>query len=280
MIAGRGYQLWALIGLGAITGSACGVEGQGQLAESVGSGLPARGAAGAGGGTAGSAAGSSGGSAGAPADGPSNAGGPGGGGAPAVTTEAVSFQSDLEGFRINYYCSGNPPACTPVMAAAADADAGVADAGAGPVTPANDFVSAVFDPAEGEPEPGSARITLQFSADGQLADFARNFGDGMTAGLNLTGKVLTARARVEAGGAPTVAAKFYIKTGMTYSYADSGETQLSPGTWSTLRYQSPSYISDAAVYDIADVREIGIEILGRGAVAPTTTIVHLDTIEY
>jgi hypothetical protein len=209
----------------------------------------------------------------------SDGGSAGGGGAAAAAIETAGFDDDLEGFRINYSCSGNPPACASVMAEAPPPDAG-ADAGDAPAPPANDFVAAVFDPAEGEPQPGSARITLQFSADGQLADFARNFGDGMTAGLNLTGKVLTARARVEAGGAPTVAAKVYIKTGMTYSYADSGETLLIPGTWTTLRYQSPSYVADAAVYDIGDVREIGIEILGRGATMPTATVVHLDTIEY
>jgi hypothetical protein len=153
------------------------------------------------------------------------------------------------------------------------------DAGAAQ-PPANDFVEAAFDPLEGDPEPGAARVTLEFSADGQLAEFARNFGTSESPGLNLTGKVITARARVEAGGAPTVAAKMYVKTGTTYSYADSGETTLLPGTWVTLRFQTPSYVNDAAVYDIADVREIGIEILGRGATAPTATVVHLDTIEY
>lgn len=276
MIALRGCRLCALIGLAAVSGSACGVEGQGELAESVGSGLPQRAAAGAGG-----AAGGTSGTAGASAVAAVSSGGSAGaGGSPAVAVERADFASGLEGFRINYYCSGNPPACASVTEEAPPSDAGVADAGDAPAPPTNDFVAAAFDPAEGEPDPGSARITLQFSADGQLADFARNFGGGMTAGLNLTGKVLTARARVEAGGAPTVAAKFYIKTGMTYSYADSGETLLAPGTWTTLRYQSPSYVSDAAVYNIADVREIGIEILGRGATMPTATVVHLDTVEY
>lgn len=279
MIALRGCQLCVLIGLAAVTGGACGVQGESDLEEAVGSSLSQGGSSGAGGsGGAGSPGGASG-SGGAPASGRSS-GGSAGAGATAAPTETAAFAADLSGFRINYHCSGSPPACVSVMAAAPEADAGVADAGEEPAPPSNDFVAAVFDPGVGEPEPGSARITLQFSADGQLADFARNFGDGMTPGLNLTGKVLTAQARLEAGGAPTVAAKFYIKTGMTYSYADSGETPLVPGAWTTLRYQTPTYVNDAAVYNIADVREIGIELLGRGATAPTATVVHVDTIEY
>jgi hypothetical protein len=194
--------------------------------------------------------------------------------------ETVAFAAGLEGFRVNYYCSGSPPACVSVMDAVPESDAGVADAGETEPASGNDFVAAEFDANVGEPAPGSARITLQFSADGQLADFARNFGDGMTPGLNLTGKLITARALAEAGGAPTVVAKLYVKTGMTYSYADSGETPLPAGVWTTLRYQMPTYVNDANVYDIADVREIGIEILGRGATAVTPTIVHIDTIEY
>jgi hypothetical protein len=207
---------------------------------------------------------------------------------------SYTFASDLEGFRINYYCVGpqaaDPANCVPVMAAPAP-PAAVADAGgdaaaedggaAGPLPPAgNDFVAAEFDGALGSPDPGSAKISLQFSVDGQLADFARNFGSNTAAGLNLTGKTLTVQARVEAGGAPTVAGKIYVKTGSTYSYADAGETTLTPGSWTTLRYATPTYYANMAVYDISDVREIGIEILGRGATAVMPTIVHIDTIAY
>lgn len=276
MISRRGYQLCALLGLGAV-GGACGVEGESDLQEMVGSGLPRAGAAGASGGVAGSPGGVSG-SAGAPASGGGSSGSAGAS-ASLVPPETAAFATNLDGFRINYYCS-SPPVCVSLADAPPVADAGVGDAGEAPVPSSTDFVEAVFDPLVGEPEPGSARVTLQFSADGQLAEFARNFGDGMTPGLNLTGKVLTAQLRAEAGGVPTVVAKFYLKTGMTYAYADSGETPLPPGVWTTLRYQTPTYVSDAAVYDIADVREIGIEILGRGATAPTPTVVHIDTVEY
>ena len=207
---------------------------------------------------------------------------------------SFTFASDLEEFRINYYCVGpqaaDPANCIPVMAApappppVADAggDAAAEDGGATvPPPPAvNDFVAAEFDGALGSPDPGSAKITLQFSVDGQLADFARNFGSNTAAGLNLAGKTLTVQARVEAGGAPTVAGKVYVKTGSTYSYADAGETTLTPGSWTTLRYATPSYYANMAVYDISDVREIGIEILGRGATAVMPTVVHIDTIAY
>jgi len=208
------------------------------------------------------------------------------------TGMGFTFASSLEDFRINYYCVGpqaaNPANCLQVMAAppppVADAggDAASEDGGApvAPEPPGNDFVAAVFDGAVGSPDPGSVKVTLQFSVDGQLADLARNFGTNATPGLDLTGKTLTAQARVEPGGPPTVAGKMYIKTGETYSYADSGETTLTPGTWTTLRYAMPTYYANMAVYNIADVREIGIEILGRGATAPTTTVVHIDSIVY
>jgi hypothetical protein len=234
------------------------------------------GAAGASGGTAGAAAGNAG-SAGSGSTGPGM---------------SFTFASSLEEFRINYYCVGpqaaDPANCGPVMAAAppplADAggDAAAEDGGATLPPPAagNDFFATEFDATLGNPDPGSAKITLQFSVDGQLADFARNFGSSTAAGLNLAGKTLTVQARVEAGGAPTVAGKVYIKTGAMYSYADSGEAPLTPGSWTTLRYATPSFTADPAVYDISDVREIGIEILGRGATAVTPTVVHIDTIAY
>lgn len=279
MMVLRESRVSVLLLLAAALSSACSEDEADPLEEAVGSAM-AQGSAGTtGGGGAGGNAGSSAGIGGVAASNAS-AGSAGGGsvGSGTVTpTETIAFAANLDGFRINYYCSGNPPVCVQVMDVAEEsADAGVAAPAAG-----NDFVEAAFDGTVGEPDLGSARVTLQFSADGQLADFARNFGTDMTPGLSLAGgKIITARARAEAGGAPTVVAKMYVKTGMTYSYADSGETPLLPGVWTTLRYQMPSYVDNAAAYDIADVREIGIEILGRGATAPTATVVHVDTIEY
>jgi hypothetical protein len=280
MMVLRECRVSALILLAAALSSACSEE-DAPPEEAVGSATPqsSAGTTGAGGaaGNSGSSAGS-GGAAGSSASNGSAGGGTVGTVSPAASpTETIAFAAGLDGFRINYYCSGNPPACVQVMDAAAEA----ADAGLAAPEAANDFVEAVFDPTVGEPAPGSARVTLQFSADGQLADFARNFGTDMSPGLSLAGgKVITARARAEAGGAPTVVAKMYVKTGMTYSYADSGETPLVPGVWTTLRYQMPSYVDNAAAYDVADVREIGLEILGRGATTPTATVVYVDTIEY
>jgi hypothetical protein len=282
MTAMREYCPAAWIVLAAVLSGACSEGEYDPLEEATGSAMPQGGSAGA---PAASAAGGAAGSAGASvgsggAAGSATVSGGSAGSGSTAPTETIAFAADLDGFRINYYCSGNPPACAQVMdVAPAPAENG-ADAGAPQPAPDNDFVEAAFDATVGEPDPGSARVTLQFSVDGQLADLARNFGTDMTPGLNLTGKVITARARVEAGGAPTVVAKMYVKTGMTYSYADSGETPLVPGVWATLRYQTPTYVNDTAAYNVGDVREIGIEILGRGATAPTATVVHVDTIQY
>jgi hypothetical protein len=235
--------------------------------------------AGAGGGSSGSGSSGAGGSAGTP-----GGAGSGGSGNPGVT-QTYAFASGLEGFRVNYACTGIPFVCAPVMdaAPAGDADAGAdagGDAGGEPAPVMSDFFLTEFDAAVGDPEVGSAKLTLQFGADGQLADFARNFGSNVMTGLDLAGKTISARARVEPGGAPTVAAKMYLKTGETYSYGDSGEVTLTPGTWTTVSYTIPTYYANMAVYNMADVREVGIEILGRGATAVTPTVVHIDTISY
>ncbi|MEY4548013.1 MAG: hypothetical protein RL685_4208, partial [Pseudomonadota bacterium] len=175
MMVLRECRVSALILLAAALSSACSEE-DAPPEEAVGSATPqsSAGTTGAGGaaGNSGSSAGS-GGAAGSSASNGSAGGGTVGTVSPAASpTETIAFAAGLDGFRINYYCSGNPPACVQVMDAAAEA----ADAGLAAPEAANDFVEAVFDPTVGEPAPGSARVTLQFSADGQLADFARNFG--------------------------------------------------------------------------------------------------------
>jgi hypothetical protein len=241
------------------------------------------GSAGAGGGSAGSGTSGSGvgGSSGSGSAGSAGAGNSGPG-------QLYAFTSGLEGFSVNYFCTG--PAvgvnCAQVTAQPAEVvDAGV-DAGdaAPPVTPpaGNDFYELVQDGSVGDPDPGSAKLTLQLSTGTQSANVAINYGSGTVAGVNLTGKTIRAQVRVEAGAAP-ITAKMYIKTSGTYYYADGGQVNLIADTWvsATMNPGIPSYPTapDAAQYLINDVREIGLEISAVAATA-VPAVVHIDTLQY
>lgn len=205
-------------------------------------------------------------------------GGSGGAGS-SLPTQVYAFAAGLDGFRVNYVCLG-PGAgvnCAAVMAPVADADAG-ADGGevpAGDPGSGDGFAVVTHDPAVGEPEPGSAKLEVDFSADGQLVVFAVNFDTA-----NLTGKVITARVTMEAGGPAQTAGKLYVKTGPDYVYADSGQLTLTPGVWTTLTYSTPTFYANQAAYDVADVREIGIEFAAPGATLFTPAVIHVDTVQY
>ncbi len=220
-------------------------------------------------------------------NGGSTSGGSGGAG-PSGPTETLSFATGLEGFRVNYQCVGPgmnvgcAAVLDPVAPGAGDAGGdAAADAGEEPPAgPTNtDLVTQSHDLAVGDPEAGSAKLEIAFSASGQLINYALNIDT-----LNLTGKTITARMLVDAGAPPTTYGKLYIKTGMSYSYADSGQITPTPGAWSTLTFVAsamPNYVADPALHDVADTREIGIEI-GMGMTETTfvPAVVHIDTVSY
>jgi hypothetical protein len=253
-----------------------------------GSGSSAAGASGMTG-TAGSGTSAVGGSAGTPGSAGSAGSGPGG------ATQVYTFQSSLEGFAINYYCTG-PAAnetCTMVQAQAA-APAGDAGTDAGdsadataPAEPAasSDFYALEQDGTVGEATPGSAKLTLNFTAGTQSANLAINYGSGTTPGIDLEGKTVRAQVRIEPGAPPTTYAKMYIKTGATFYYADSGQITLVPGSWVPVTFPTagtPSYplAPDPTQYLVGDVREIGLEIAATGIAAAAPAVIHLDTVSY
>jgi hypothetical protein len=254
---------------------------------------------GAGGSSSSSAAAGSAGQSGSAGSGASNTagsagvGGLGAGGAGASTvTQLYAFQSSLEGFFINYYCTGPAvnTSCTQLQASqpadVPDAGADAGDAGAGAEQPVmNDFFTLEQDPSLGEPAPGSAKLTLRFTSGAQSANFAMNFGSGTEPGIDLAGKTLQARVRVEAGAPATTYAKMYVKTGASYYYADSGQITLLADSWSTISFSgfgAPSYPSapDPTLYTLGDVREIGMEIGATEIAAPVAAVIHIDSVSY
>lgn len=269
LVAGRFGS--SLVLLGVLSGTAACSEGSTNP-------LPSDGAGGTGnGGAAVAAGGTSGGSSGSTSTG--GAAGSAGGGNPAAT-QVYDFTEGLEGFRISYYClgPGMGVGCLAVDAAAAPGDAGTDGGGtAAPpsdATPIAGFVLATHDLAVGAPAP-SAKIELELSAEGQLAVFALNFDS-----TDLTGKVITAQVMMDAGGVPQTAGKLYVKTGPDYVYADSGQLTLTAGMWTTLTYSTPTYYANQAAYDITDVRELGIELAAPLATAFSTTVLHVDNVQY
>jgi hypothetical protein len=208
-----------------------------------------------------------------------------------AVTQLYAFASSLEGFTINRYCTGPAAneACTDVQAqapaAAADAgtDAGDSADATTPATPppASDFYTLAQDGTVGEAAPGSAKVTLNFTTGTQSANFAINFSTG----VDLTGKTVRAQVRIEPGAPSTTYAKMYLKTGVGYYYADSGQVTLIPGTWIPVSFATtapPSYPMpvDATLYLLGDVREIGMELAATGIAAAATAEIHIDTISY
>jgi hypothetical protein len=230
----------------------------------------------AGSGTGGSAQGGTTGSGG-------NAGGGGsagtGGGEPIAPMPVVEFTSGLQTFIVNYYCTAAAPTgCaqimtpTPLPGADAGPDAGAADGQVGP----DSFFVVAHDPLIGEPDPGSARITVDFAGPSQLVEFAYNI-----ATVDWTNRQGSVRVRL-ASGPDGIAAKMYIKTAADYNYADSGQVTLVAGEdWTTLTYPPPPErmlsIVNPSTYDIADVREIGVEIAGPSAM-PSQAVIYVDTL--
>jgi hypothetical protein len=247
------------------------VSSAGTVSSNAGSG----GAAGSGsGGTGTSGTGGSGGTAG-------TAGSGGTGGEAIPPMPVAEFTTGLDTFIVNYYCTAAAPAgCaqimspTPLPAADAGADAGV---GAGQLGPDGFFV-VVHDTQQGDPDPGSARITVQFDGPSQIVEFAYNI-----ATVDWTNRQASIRVRLASGPVGT-SAKMYVKTAADYNYADSGQVTLTAGeTWTTLTYPPTtggmlSIVSPSA-YNIADVREIGVEI-AAGPSTLTPAVIYVDTLAY
>jgi hypothetical protein len=264
----------SLLLLGVLSGAVACSEGSTDPLTLAGAGGTDNGGAGgavAAGGSSGGFSGSSGGFSGSTAAG-GTAGSAGSGNPPA--TQVYDFTEGLEGFRISYYCLGPGAnvACSSVDPAASVDDAG--EPAASDSMLLGDFVLATHDAAVGSPAP-SAKVELRFSAMGQIAELAVNIDS-----TDLTGKVLTAQVLMDEGGVPQTAGKLYVKTGPGYVFVDQGEITLTAGTWTTLTFSMPSAFYDPSTYDMTDVREIGIEFATPLAMAFSTTVLHVDNVQY
>jgi hypothetical protein len=226
--------------------------GSGAGGDSTGSGGISSGAAGTSSGTAG-ASGGSGGTGGAGGSGP-------------MITKTYSFDTDVEGWKVQY----------------TGATTGM------PVDKA--MVKVSHDATDGDPMPpaGSLEISVPFSAAGQNVDVATN-----PTGVDLKGKTINARIKIVSGfegemdimNSPPIA-RLYAKSGAAYIYANSAYNNLtSVGTWINITWDvsKTDYVatSDAGAWDPSDIREIGVQLETSGT---TTTaapaVVRIDTVTY
>jgi len=108
--------------------------------------------------------------------------------------------------------------------------------------------------------------------------------------MDLRGKVLTARVRLDSGLGPNAATpggvKLYVKSGSGYVLADAGWVNLTTGQdWVTLTlpldnptgWVQPA--SEAGTYDASDIRLIGLDFeTGATAADWSGAVVHIDTV--
>jgi hypothetical protein len=143
--------------------------------------------------------------------------------------------------------------------------------------------TAAFDGAVGQPDPGSAMLTIPFVPNPSSATTNEqvDFGINFAAPMDLSGKTLTARVKLDAGlGASGGGAKLIIKSGAAFVYADGGFQNLTPGDWITLTtsFDTPGFAG--AGYTPTQIVQVDVEIQANGATAFTTATVHIDTVGY
>jgi hypothetical protein len=209
--------------------------------------------------------------------GSSGSGGTGGstGGGNVDPSTFYYFETSAQGFRINYVCTA-AAVCMSIQPGMGPAPVDAGDAAAPTGEPDNGLATATFDPAVGNPDPGSVKVEIDFTAPGQIAVLALNFDT-----TDFTGRTMSALVTVEDGAPAQLVGKMYMKTGETYVYADSGEKPLPAGTWTPFSISADLPMSVAnGTHNAADTREIGIEFATPGATAFSTAVIHVDTWQY
>lgn len=142
--------------------------------------------------------------------------------------------------------------------------------------------TATFDGTVGQPDPGSALLTIPFvpNADSANSNEQIDFGINFAA-MNLSGKTLTARVRLDSGLGAGGAAKLILKSGSNFFYADGGFQNLTAGgDWVTLSMSLDAPAFMAPGYTPTQIVQVAVEIQANGAAAFTTATVHIDTIGY
>ncbi len=203
----------------------------------------------------------------------SNAGGTGGNGneEPSVS---YRFDSDLEGFVVDWE---GPESWSPGAT------------GMGGMAGASFLSSVEWTGEDGEPEDGSVEATIPFDFVGtgstddlQKAHFALPFNEPM----DLTNTVVSVNIKLVSGG-PTdescpMNGKVFVKTTEEWIWGDGGTVDLEEGLWidATMESSAPNYEDEG--YDESDAYSIGIEITPNSSEGCEAgeAIVRFDTFSY
>jgi hypothetical protein len=159
------------------------------------------------------------------------------------------------------------------------------------VAPSSLARSMDWDGSAGDPAPGS----LSLSADFDGVDQSVMVGKTFSTSLDLTGKVLAAKVRLDqdpatgpgaltaTGGTPDAPAgvRLYVKTGAEYHYASGAWVNLILGDWIPLELdpRNPDYVDkgDPTIVDAADIRELGVALSTAGAGTFAAAAWHVDS---
>lgn len=145
-----------------------------------------------------------------------------------------------------------------------------------------------FEASEGEPEAGSAKLTIPFDWTGTEDTYEdagyQKVGVSLPIdpALDLTSKTVTVQAKLVSttvGADCYVQAKLFLKTG-DYIWGNGAAVGLVEGAWTELSMaaSTPEWTADDA-YDASDVVEVGVEIAADATAGCTTgeSVVLLDS---
>jgi hypothetical protein len=203
-------------------------------------------------------------------------GGTSGSGGSSTAELRYGFDSDEEGWIVQYTSSGT-----------------LLDSTAAPII---DKSTVVFEYSaeEGDPDPGALEATIPYETESQYVGFGVNIDEG----VDLSTTTLSARVRIKEGLGDVAdlmtnpgGAKLYVKTGMYYCYAagpviNMGDMPHPIGEWHTIQFnltRQPNYVDPNCTdpFDPADVRELGIQFdTGSTTMTPQEAVVNIDTIRY
>jgi hypothetical protein len=189
-----------------------------------------------------------------------------------VVTNLDTFDTDLEGFRLNTY--------------------GGYETGNLVNSPTNP-PQLVWDPSEGDPAPGSLQVTIPFTDYGQLCDVIKTFSSGLQ---DWTGKTLHVLVKVASGGNPVgtpmpvgieALADLHPSDGGadggadTYPYA-ALYTSISGAGWQEFSFSAATATFTASGWDATKILQFGVQLQTGSpsplpATKPTTAVVYIDT---
>lgn len=177
-------------------------------------------------------------------------GGGGGGSLPAKIS--YTFDADKEGWMLSNYVDANYKN----LGAAADPDSGVSLDGG--MVPTLDWSS-----IDGDPSPGSLKLTVTFSDFKQYVDPQVSIGTP----ADLTGRTLKVKIRLVSGTFPAGGVQFHVSSGLTganaYVYVSApfvNASSFTTGTWVPVTLDTSTVSpSDHRTFDPSQIVQVGIQ---------------------